>query len=258
MRCNSLNTFLTQTERCVTFLVMSKRTRTGNARVAVAYVRVSKDEQKLGPEAQRAAIEAWAAREGIQVTAWHVDQGVCSVTPIDERPALVGALASLREHRAGVLVVAKRDRIARDVVLTAMVERAAEGCGSHVVSAAGEGNGQAPADQFMRTVIDGAAQYERGLIRARTKAALAAKKARGECVGQVPYGFVREGDRLVAVPSEQETIGRAVALAAEGRSQRGIGAQLAAEGRVSRTGRVFAAAQIARMLASVEGQRSAA
>ena len=59
------------------------------------------------------------------MAAWHVDQGVCSVTPIDQRPGLVAALASLREHGAGVLVVAKRDRIARDVVLTAGVERAA-------------------------------------------------------------------------------------------------------------------------------------
>ena len=98
---------------------MSKRTT--NPRVAVAYVRVSKDDQKLGPEAQRASIEAWAAREGVQVAAWCVDQGVCSVTPIDGRPGLVAALAALREHGAGVLVVAKRDRIARDVVLTAGV-----------------------------------------------------------------------------------------------------------------------------------------
>jgi DNA invertase Pin-like site-specific DNA recombinase len=227
---------------------MSKRVNPGSRLVAVAYIRVSKDEQKLGPEAQRSAIEAWAAREGVQVATWHVDQGVCSVTPIDERPALVAALGSLREHAAGVLVVAKRDRIARDVVLTAGVERAAAQSGAAVVSAAGEGNGDTPADAFMRTVIDGAAAYERGLIRARTKAALAAKAARGECVGQVPYGFRREGDRLVAIEDEQATILRARELAAEGCSQRAVAAVLAAEGRVSRAGNVFAAAQVSRML----------
>src|ERR1039457_5702088 len=143
---------------------MSKRVKHGSPLVAVAYIRVSKDEQKLGPEAQRAAVEAWAAGGGVPVVAWRLDQGVCSVTAIDQRPALVAAPASLREHGAGVLVVAKRDRISRDVVLTAMVERAAQSSGSTVMSAAGEGNGTAPADQFMRTVIDGAAQYERALI----------------------------------------------------------------------------------------------
>src|ERR1035441_2739419 len=185
---------------------MSKRVKSGSPVVAVAYIRVSKDDQKLGPEAQRAAVEAWAAREGVSVVAWHADQGVCSVTPIEGRPALVAALASLREHGAGILVMAKRDRISRDVVLTAMVERAARSSGATVMSAAGEGNGTAPADQFMRTVIDGAAQYERALIRARTTAALAVIRARGQKTGgSVPYGYRLDADgrTLVAVEAEQ-------------------------------------------------------
>src|SRR5580704_2158101 len=132
-----------------------RRSKNGSPTVAVAYIRVSKDDQKLGPEAQRAQVEAWAAREGVSVASWHVDQGVCSVTPIDQRPALVAALSALREHDAGVLVVAKRDRISRDVVLTDMIERACQACGARAVSAAGEGNGDTPADGFMRTVIDG-------------------------------------------------------------------------------------------------------
>jgi DNA invertase Pin-like site-specific DNA recombinase len=240
---------------------MSKRVKLGSSSVAVACIRVSKEEQKLGPEAQRASIEAWARSERIHVAAWHVDQGVCSVTPIDERPALVAALASLREHAAGVLVVAKRDRIARDVVLAAMVERATASAGATIVSAAGEGNGDAPADAFMRTVIDGAAQYERALIRARTKAALGAKRAKGEKTGgDAPYGFALavDGLRLAPVESEQKTLARARALSAEGRSLRNVAAALTSEGRFSRTGRAFAAQQIARMLATVEAQSVAA
>lgn len=240
---------------------MSKRVKAGSPRVAVAYVRVSKDEQRLGPEAQRASIEAWAAREGVQVASWHVDQGVCSVTAVEERPALCAALTALRDHGAGVLVVAKRDRIARDVVLAAGVERAAAQCGARVVSAAGEGNGDAPADQFMRGVIDCAAQYERGIIRARTKAALAAKSAKGERVsGGIPYGFAlaADGVHFVAVESEQATIARARALASEGRSLRAVAAQLAAEGHTSRKGVPFFAAQVGRMLANVEERRTAA
>jgi DNA invertase Pin-like site-specific DNA recombinase len=232
---------------------MGKRTSLGSPRIAVAYLRASKDEQRLSPEAQRATVEAWAAREGVQVAAWCVDQGVCSVTPIEGRPALCAALAALREHGAGVLVVAKRDRIARDVVLSAAVERASAGAGARVVSASGEGNGDSPADQFMRTVVDGAAQYERALIRARTSAALAAKRARGEKTGgDAPFGFAvaADGVHLVAVEREQATIARARQLAAEGRSLRAVAAALAAEGRGSRTGRPFYAAQVARMLAA--------
>jgi DNA invertase Pin-like site-specific DNA recombinase len=150
-------------------------------------------------------------------------------------------------------------RIARDVVLVATVERAAAANGARVVSAAGEGSaGDSPADAMMRGIVDVFAAYERGMIRARTSAALQAKKAKGECVGQVPYGFVREGDRLVAVPSEQATIARARALSAEGRSLRAVAAALAAEGHVSRTGGAFAAPQVARMLAGTEGGTAAA
>jgi DNA invertase Pin-like site-specific DNA recombinase len=234
-------------------MVMSKRVRSGSPLVSVAYIRVSKDDQKLGAEAQRAAVEAWAAREGVQVAAWHVDQGVSSVTPIDGRPALVAALASLREHGAGVLVVAKRDRIARDPALTAAVERAATEAGAAVQSSAGEGNGSTPADEFMRGVIDSASRYERALIRARTTAALAVIRARGQKTGGgVPYGYRLDvdGRTLVAVEGEQATIARVRQLAAEGRSLRSVAAVLGTEGHTSRTERPFAAAQIARMLAS--------
>jgi DNA invertase Pin-like site-specific DNA recombinase len=232
-------------------IYMSKRTRPGNPRLAVAYLRASKEEQKLSPEAQRASIEAWAAREGVRVAAWHVDAGVCSVTPIEGRPALCGAIAALRAHGAGVLVVAKRDRIARDVVLSAMVARAVVGSGAQVVSAAGEGNGDAPADQFMRTVIDGAAEYERALIRARTKAALAAKSAKGERVGTVPYGYRLEVDgvRLEADPAEQGVLAVVRELRAAGLSQRLIASELRVRGLPSRSGGAFGQTQIARMLA---------
>ena len=113
----------------------------------------------------------------------------------------------------------------------------------------------------MRTVIDGAAAYERALIRARTKAALGVIRARGQKTGgSVPFGFCLgvDGRTLVAVDVEQATIARARELVAAGRSLRAVASKLAAEGRTSRTGRPFAAAQISRMLASVGASQAAA
>jgi DNA invertase Pin-like site-specific DNA recombinase len=230
---------------------MSKRVKLGSSTVAVAYIRVSTDDQKLGPEAQRASIEAWARSNGVTVAGWHVDQGVSGASAIADRPGLLAALAALREHGAGVLVVAKRDRIARDVVVAAMVERAATSAGARVMSVAGEGNGEGAADAFMRTVIDGAAAYERALIRARTTAALAVIRSSGRKTGgDAPYGYsvAADGRTLVAVESEQVVIARARALSAEGKSLRSVAATLLAEGHTSRTGRPFAAQQVARML----------
>ena len=158
-------------------------------KIAVGYCRVSTDDQRLGPEAQRAAIEAWSAREGVTVVAWHTDHGVSGAAPIEARSGLLAALSALREHGAGLLLVAKRDRVARDVGVAIAVERAASTAGAVLVSVDGTGNGDSPADAFMRTIVSGAAAYERDLIRARTKAALAVKAGRGERVGSIPYGF---------------------------------------------------------------------
>src|SRR5260370_6578096 len=229
---------------------MSKHMTRGNPSVAVAYLRASKREQRLPRDAQRTTIEALSRRERIRVAVWCFDQGVRRVAPIPERPALRSAFLARREHDAGVLVVAKRDRIARDVVLAAGVERAVTIAGARVVSASGEGNGDSPGDAFIRTVIDGAAQYEHGLIRARACAALAAKRAHGERVGSVPFGFAvhTDGVRLVVNEREQSTIARARELRVSGLSLRAVGARLAAEGHGSRTGRQLFAEQLARML----------
>ena len=212
------------------------RTPITNAQAAVAYLRVSTDEQQLGPEAQRAAIVAWATREAVTIVAWHTDAGVSGAADVAERPALAAALGELRAHGAGCLVVARRDRLARDVYLAGAIDRAVEGLGARVVSADGTANGTTPADAFMRTILDAAAQYERGLIRARTKAALGVKRARGEVYNHAPYGWRAEGGRLVPCDPEQRIIARVTELRAAGLSVRAIAAGLAMEGVETRSG----------------------
>ena len=226
----------------------TRRARPGNPRLAVAYLRVSTDEQRLGPEAQRAAIETWAAREGVTVVAWHVDAGVSGGSDLADRPALAAAFADLRTNRAGVLAIAKRDRLARDVAIAATIERAISTVGARIVSADGAGNGDTPADAFMRAMLDGAAAYERALIRSRTKAALAAKRARGERAGEVPYGYSADtAGRLTPNLAEQEVLATVRDLRAAGMPLRAIVGELGARGLVSRVGRAFALTQVARM-----------
>ena len=87
---------------------------------------------------------------------------------------------------AGLLVVSKRDRLARDVVVAAMIERLAERIGAKVVSAAGEGEGDDPASELLRRIVAALSAYERALTRQRTRQALQVKKERGERVGGIP------------------------------------------------------------------------
>jgi len=222
--------------------------RTTNPLAAVAYLRVSTDDQKLGPEAQRASIEAWSAAHGVTVLAWHTDAGVSGGSDLDSRPELAAALVSLKANRAGVLVVAKRDRIARDVAIAIAVERAVESTGARIASADGVANGDTAADSFLRTILDGAAQYERALIRQRTVAALKAKRARGERAGNVPFGYTADASgTLAADPGEQAIMASVRTLRAAGLTLRGIVAELARVGFVGRTGRALALPQVARI-----------
>jgi DNA invertase Pin-like site-specific DNA recombinase len=230
-----------------------KRTIPGNPAIAIGYLRASTDEQHLSPDAQRAAIERWALSAGVQVVAWHLDQGVSGGAPLDRRPGLLAAVESLREHHAGALVVAKRDRLARDVVLCAMIEQLASRQGARVVSAAGEGttgDDNDPSAQLMRRLVDAFAEYERALIRARTRSALQVKRGRNERIGTVPFGFqlAADGVRLEPLPSEQAVVDRCRALSASGLSTRAIASALQLEGTVGRSGHALSQTQVSRLL----------
>lgn len=187
----------------------------GNGTVAVAYLRVSTEDQNLGPEAQRAAIERWAVGRGVRVVAFHEDR-LSGATPADERPGLLAALEAIRQHGAGLLVAAKRDRLARDVVVSATIERLVQDAGATVATADGVTVEGTPEGALMRTLLDAFAAYERAAIRSRTKAALAVKRARGERVSRhAPLGFRFEAGRLVQDEAEQAVIARVRRLRAK-------------------------------------------
>ena len=87
------------------------------------------------------------------------------------------------------------------------------------------------------------------VIGARTRAALAVKKARGERVGGIPYGYRDDGGVLVEVAEEQVVISRARELRAEGLSLRAVGRALIEEGHQPRTGKGWHVQVLARMTA---------
>ena len=230
---------------------MSKRVKAaskGDPTRAIGYLRVSTDEQALGLDAQRAAIESYAAGHGVTVVGFEQDQGVSGATDITERPGLIRAVAELKAVGAGLLIVAKRDRLARDVFNAITIERAASKSGAKVVCADGIGNGDTPTDELMRTMQDAWAAHERRVIGQRTKAALQVKKSRGERVGGIPFGFVvsADGKTLERVEAEQTVIAAAKALRANGLSLRKVATELAARGMLARSGKTFEAMQVAR------------
>jgi DNA invertase Pin-like site-specific DNA recombinase len=107
---------------------------------------------------------------------------------------LRNALQRLASGQGGGLVVAKLDRLARSVVHAAnIIEDANKQGWSLVVLDINLDLSTAAGRMMARTVVN-FAEYERELISERTKAGLAAKKARGERIGRprdVQPGLVR-------------------------------------------------------------------
>jgi DNA invertase Pin-like site-specific DNA recombinase len=142
-------------------------------RYAVGLYRVSTAEQGqsgLGLEAQRASVQAFCASQGWALVAEHSD--VASGKD-DRRRGFQAALVRCRQLGA-VLVAARLDRITRRAhTLSQLLE---DGVSIRAADMPG-------ADDLMMRVYAAMAQKERELISERTRAALAAARARGRVLG---------------------------------------------------------------------------
>ena len=200
----------------------------------IAYLRVSTTSQAesgAGLDAQHDA----CLRVAGELAGVYRDEGVSGKTGLDKRPALLEAIATL--DKGDVLIVAKRDRLGRDPLAVAMIEAAVARKGARIVSAAGEGtDSDSPTDILMRRMVDAFAEYERLVIGARTRAALQAKKQRGERTGSIPYGkrLADNGVDLLNDESEQEILSVIFELNGKGLSLRNIASRLTSKGYQSR------------------------
>jgi DNA invertase Pin-like site-specific DNA recombinase len=163
---------------------MARKTGTSQAAVQViGYVRVSTDEQSLSVEAQHAALTAWCQARRLALVAVYEDVHVSGGAKLEQRPGLLQALDAL--ETGAVLLATKRDRLARDAMAAAMIERLAERAGASVQTCDGIGEGSSPEAKLMRGMIDLFAEYERQVIKARIKTALGHKKVKQERVSGV-------------------------------------------------------------------------
>ena len=174
----ALNCATTKRHTVVCHLVMER---------AIAYLRVSTQRQHrsgLGLDAQRATIERFASVESLTIAAEFVEaESGKGADALDRRPQLAAALAAAKAAKCSV-VVAKLDRLSRDVAFVAglMAQRV-----PFIVAELGR-----DADPFMLHLYAALAEKERRLISERTKAALAAKKAAGASLGN-PHNLAKAG-----------------------------------------------------------------
>ncbi|TNC95034.1 MAG: site-specific recombinase [Stygiobacter sp.] len=214
----------------------------------IAYYRVSTDKQGrsgLGLEAQQAAVRSFLQGKGwpplMEFT--EVESG-----KKNDRVQLAAALEACRLHKA-TLVIAKLDRLARNAAFLLNLRDA----GVDFVAC-----DMPDANRLTVGIMALVAEDEADRISARTKAALAAAKARGTTLGGFRGYLPTEEDRGKAAHAKRQQARQAAApilaeverIKAEGTaSMRGIAMALNARGVPTVNGGQWQAVQVSRLLA---------
>jgi len=142
----------------------------------IAYYRVSTDKQGrsgLGLEAQETAVAEHVRSHGCNLIASYTEVETGKRDDLDNRPELRKAIAHAKRTKA-ILVVAKLDRLSRSVAVTSLLHQS----GVEFVCC-----DNATANRLTIQILAAVAEDEARRISERTKAALAAYKARGGRLG---------------------------------------------------------------------------
>jgi DNA invertase Pin-like site-specific DNA recombinase len=149
---------------------------------AIAYYRVSTSEQGrsgLGIDAQKQAVSAYVAGTGMALVGEYQD---IESGKRDDRPELLRAIAHTKRCK-GILVIAKLDRLSRSVSFVSSLMDA----GVKFVAV-----DNPSANELTIHILAAVAQAERKAIGERTRAALAAARARGVRLGNPDLRVARQ------------------------------------------------------------------
>ncbi len=221
----------------------------------VAYYRVSTEKQGqsgLGLEAQQEAVRSYlnGGRWKLSAEVIEVESGRNS-----RRPKLAEALRLAKLHKA-TLIIAKLDRLARNVAfVSTLMEAGVEFTAVDFPQA----------NRLTIHILAAVAEHEAAMISARTKAALAAAKARGTKLGGFKgFTFTPEHHEAAARARQEAPDARAAELAPVIAEMRSVGVtSLASLARAltdrgiptARGGSTWSAVQVGRVLERLEAQR---
>lgn len=212
---------------------------------AIGYTRCSTQEQAdsgLGLDAQAERIKAYCMLKGLGLAEIIVDAGVSGGKPLASREGGQRLLTAIRRKQADGVVMLKLDRGFRNAAdcLNTIDHWERAGIGLHVVDLGGNAiDTTSAAGRFMLVVLAGAAEMERNLTRERTRSAMAVKRANGQRIGAVPYGFDLAPDAVTLNSNavEQAVIADILSMRAIGFTLDRIAQTLTKRGVPTKTGR---------------------
>lgn len=216
---------------------------------AIGYIRVSTNEQAtqgVSLEAQRAKIRAYCDLYSLELVEVLEDAGKSAKNL--NRPAMQEILDRIKRKDVEAIVILKLDRLTRSVRDLADIMELVSKRGISLVSVEEKLDTGTAAGRMVLNVMATVSQWEREIIGERTKTAMQHKKQQGQVVGTVPFGFERQGNRLVPIRQEQEAISFMRILKDSGLSFRRIADELKQRGIQTKKGGRWAHQQVKSVL----------
>lgn len=193
---------------------------------AYGYCRVSTEEQTEGVslDSQMAKITAYADVHDHVLLDVLSDDGV-SGKGIDNRPGLLGTIDRVCKS-GGLLIVYSISRLSRSTRDIIDIAERLDQHGAQIASITENIDTTSASGRMFFKILAVLAEFEREMIVERTTAALFRKRQRNEVVGNIPYGFRRDGNNLVIDPHEVGGLRLILAQMDAGTSYAGIARML--------------------------------
>lgn len=175
-----------------------------------AYPRVSTEEQKqhgLSIEAQTAALEDWARRNGVTIQGFYNDAGNSARKPYHKRPAMVRLLEDVKAGRIDLIVFTKLDRWFRNVGEYYKVQEILEAHGVQWKAINEDYDTSTASGRLKVNIMLSVAQDEADRGSERIRAVFDAKRENKEPVtGHMPTGYMIEDKKIVKDPEWEPSI----------------------------------------------------
>jgi len=220
-------------------------------REAVAYCRVSTREQAehgSSLTAQENRLRTLAEAQGYAIARLFVDDGYSAGTL--RRPAMQQVLAAAERDEIAVLYVAKLDRLCRNLADLLGIVKLCEKHDVALVSASERLDTGSPAGRMMLSMLGAFAEFEKARMSERIKDVFSDRRNRHRVYsGAVPFGYRRDGNSLLEIAAEQDSLATMRAMHERGASYRQIAAWLNETG-VPSKGRAWYASSVKAVLGS--------
>lgn len=209
-------------------------------RLGVGYIRVSTEAQcgddRFGIESQKHAILTYSEKNDIKIVEWFIERGVSGAK--DNRPEFTKILnGEIKNPPIEVVVVAKNDRVARDIQLYYVYKYMLGQKNLELISVSEDFGQFGMFAPVLEAFLASMAQVERELITSRTSGGRAQKASKGGYSGGRPaYGYQAVNGELAIVEDEAEVVRMIFRLRDEGMTYEAIANALNEQGILTRKG----------------------